>query len=62
MRPSFKKTCLLEGVTSQWRYERGKSRRERGREVKEERRGEKVREQKGKMGGMEREAANGDWW
>lgn len=48
---SFKKTCLLEGVTSQWRYERGKGQRERGREQE---RGQ--REARGRESDREREA------
>lgn len=48
---SFKKTCLSEGVTSQWRYERRKSgmeeKKERGQREKK-RREEKV--QTGKVG------------
>lgn len=36
---SLKKTCLFEGVTSQWRYERE---RKREREEKEEKSGREV--------------------
>lgn len=39
---AFKKTCLLERVTSQWRYERGESQKER-----RERAGEGSKKSKG---------------
>lgn len=41
---SFMKTCLLERITSQWRYERGKSQRDAGREQERGQRKSKGRE------------------
>lgn len=62
-----KKTCLLGSVTSQRRYERGKSRREKEGERSKKSKGKrKCQSKQGKWdkGKMEREAEKGDrcWW
>ena len=60
---SFKKTCLFERVTSQWRYERRDESERTGERGKEKQRGE-VTEQTGKVGQGENEkdAEKGKLW